>query len=392
MISFSAGSGARGLFVVVAFATAVANHRAAAQAVTFTSVASGSGVESMFGIPSINNSGTVAYVRWFPPSGTPPAQTRGVYITGIGGATTPAFETRESPISFGQVSINDAGAVSFVQYQSSPRRLYVVDAAGPRVIVDSDQPTSPVEALFEWPLIDSSGRVVYQAQLDDGRVGIFDGPDPVADRITDDAAPSGFPGLADVRRDGTVLFRGVTPQSRIAMYADHAGQQSHLFDFPEQFNNPHGYRENAPGQFVFNAFFKPDPSQTMFDRALFTGLDPTADRFVDTLGPFKDVVWSDINDAGTIAFTAELDAGGEGIFVGPDPVLHKVIMTGDPLFGSTVTDVHFHPGGLNDQNQLSFGYELANGVRGVAIAQVPEPGFLCVIGLGMVILRSRRRR
>ena len=46
-----------------------------------------------------------------------------------------------------------------------------------------------------------------------------------------------------------------------------------------------------------------------------------------------------IDDAGRVAFTPSLAGGGHGIFTGPDPVLHKVIRTGDLLFGATVDAV-----------------------------------------------------
>ena len=48
-----------------------------------------------------------------------------------------------------------------------------------------------------------------------------------------------------------------------------------------------------------------------------------------------------INDAGAVAFFATLDAGGSGIFTGPDPTTDVVIRTGDLLFGATVTALDF---------------------------------------------------
>jgi hypothetical protein len=65
-----------------------------------------------------------------------------------------------------------------------------------------------------------------------------------------------------------------------------------------------------------------------------------------------------------VAFLGYPDAGGQGIFTGPDPVADKVIRTGDPLFGSTVTAVNFEHG-LNDAGQIVFLAELADGTRGV---------------------------
>lgn len=51
---------------------------------------------------------------------------------------------------------------------------------------------------------------------------------------------------------------------------------------------------------------------------------------------------------------ADLDAGGSGIFTGPDPVADKVIQTGDTLDGSIITRLRFCDDGLNNSGQLAF--------------------------------------
>jgi len=61
-----------------------------------------------------------------------------------------------------------------------------------------------------------------------------------------------------------------------------------------------------------------------------------------------------LNNNGEVAFLADLDSGGSGIFVGPDPVADRVIGTGDTLDGSTVSNLRFCDEGLNDSGQLVF--------------------------------------
>jgi hypothetical protein len=53
-------------------------------------------------------------------------------------------------------------------------------------------------------------------------------------------------------------------------------------------------------------------------------------------GPFEGFRLGGLTNAGTPVFTGFLDAGGSGVFVGPDPVADKVIATGDTLDGATV--------------------------------------------------------
>jgi hypothetical protein len=83
-----------------------------------------------------------------------------------------------------------------------------------------------------------------------------------------------------------------------------------------------------------------------------------------------------INDHGTVAFWASLDnAGGVGLFTGPDPVNDAIIRSGDSLFGSTVVNVKIAPDGFNNSGQAAFAYLLADGRLGYALATpaIPEP-------------------
>lgn len=86
-----------------------------------------------------------------------------------------------------------------------------------------------------------------------------------------------------------------------------------------------------------------------------------------------------INDRGTVAFLARLDAGGEGIFTGSDPVKHKVIATGDSLFGYTVQSVALSPAGINDRGQITFIAWLANGTEVVVRADPDGASCNCFV-------------
>jgi hypothetical protein len=115
----------------------------------------------------------------------------------------------------------------------------------------------------------------------------------------------------------------------------------------------------------------------------------------DTSGVFSQFGSSAINNSGSIAFTASLDEGGEGIFQIADSELHEVITTGDALNGSTVTNLNFFREGFNNNGQIAFFAELADGTQGIFRAErstpptsVPEPasalGLLVLGSLGLV--------
>jgi PEP-CTERM motif len=119
-------------------------------------------------------------------------------------------------------------------------------------------------------------------------------------------------------------------------------------------------------------------------------------------GPFLDFgLLPSINNMGTVAFLAFLRPEGSGIFTGPDAVADRVIGTGDPLFGSTVTSLEFARQGLNDAGQVAFVAQLADGRQVVVradpaqVGAVPEPSALALLALGTLALagyRWKRRR
>ncbi len=94
----------------------------------------------------------------------------------------------------------------------------------------------------------------------------------------------------------------------------------------------------------------------------------TITTVADTSGDFKNFGTTSINDRGTVAFIANLDAGGEGIFTGNNPKTDKVIATGDSLFGYTVVDLDFASEGLNNSGQITFVAKLANNTQVVVRA------------------------
>ena len=80
-----------------------------------------------------------------------------------------------------------------------------------------------------------------------------------------------------------------------------------------------------------------------------------------------------LNSKGEVVYYAKFGISPfvQGIFTGPDKVADKVIASGDPLFGSVVSEIPASqtPGRyLNDNGQVAFAYRLSNGLSGVAVA------------------------
>lgn len=85
---------------------------------------------------------------------------------------------------------------------------------------------------------------------------------------------------------------------------------------------------------------------------------------------FKDLTKSDIafNNQGQVAFLAETDDGTTGIFTGSSGGGEKVISVGDSLAGSTVKTLFISHDGLNDANKIAFDAVLADGTQRVFLA------------------------
>jgi len=89
--------------------------------------------------------------------------------------------------------------------------------------------------------------------------------------------------------------------------------------------------------------------------------------------PFLNTDHPSLNNSGAIAFAAIPLASvtdPTGIFLGVSggESLIPVIRPGDPLFGSTVTQVNLGRFALNDRFQMAFEYTLTDGRSGIAVA------------------------
>jgi hypothetical protein len=90
--------------------------------------------------------------------------------------------------------------------------------------------------------------------------------------------------------------------------------------------------------------------------------DGTSTVAADTRGEFVSFGFRppSLNNVGDVAFFADLDSGGSGIFVGPDPINDRVISTGDTLDGLIVQNLVFCEEGLSDSGGLTFVATLEN--------------------------------
>lgn len=90
-------------------------------------------------------------------------------------------------------------------------------------------------------------------------------------------------------------------------------------------------------------------------RGVFSSLVESAPAIADNTGPFADFSGLSVNDDGDLAFLAEFDGGGSGIYTGGDPIADKVLQVGDVIDGRTVVDLGLRSGdAVNNDGDIVF--------------------------------------
>jgi hypothetical protein len=367
---------------------------------TYQKMADTSGSFNSFGLPVINNAGTVAFS-----ANTDTAQ--GAYTSTGKTITTIAeniglYESVSSPIA-----INDIGTVAFVATPARgttptevPTETIFTNTNGRVTQVPAYKPSPesdyPYYDRIASLALNNRGTIAYVGQNMRG-IGVLSSDGRLIAEAND--ARLATVDSADINDRGTVVYRSQNGYE-FAILANKGTKTTTLNSrtYPLYMmapkNGAFSPSLNNRGTVAFVALeAKPTSEYTAeFDpgKAAILKSDGTKTTTVaDTSGAYSSfssgsnytfaAVPPTINDRGTVAFFAQLDAGGEGIFMGPDPVKHKVIATGDSLFGYTVQSVALSPAGMNDLGQITFIAWLANGTQVVVRADRHGAGCDCFV-------------
>lgn len=266
---------------------------------------------------SINDAGTVAFIA---SQNRQNPQTLGVY-TSDGKSlktiiTTPTTDENGMGFranSFEEISINNAGIVGIIESISSRAEVvFTSDGSNTKQISDTSTP------LYRGLQISDRGNVVFSYDV----LGIYTGDIKTSTPI---ATASGF-------TDGKIDF-----------------VSSPSLNNTDTFTYVRGSADTAKNEAI--------ESKVQLKKGNITT------TVADTKGDFNSFGTTSVNDRGTVAFIANLDAGGKGIFTGNNPKTDKVIATGDSLFGYTVVDLDFASEGLNNFGQITFVAKLANNTQ-----------------------------
>jgi hypothetical protein len=356
----------------------------------------GSTFRELIGAPAINNSGTVAFVGNTFDSGG------GIFSSAGSGSLT--IITLGS--GFGTLpSINDAGTVAFLRSDGQ----IAIGSGGPVIVIESG---AFREFLGNHPSINNAGQVAYRKSPDDffgfgpSLLRVGNGTSVTTIATTTGAPFSRFGSIGNsyrpsINNNGMVAFQASLDAGGSGIFTLLNGTLTTVADTSGIFSsfgvNP-SLSDN--GMVAFLASLRAGGSGIFLGNGSMGGSTSLiADTASSLFSGFDQV---SLGGEGTVAFLARLTGGGTGIFTGSSDgtatgKTNKVIQTGDMLFGSTVTGLDFHSEGLNDGGQVAFRYTLADGRNGIARAQViPEPGSLLLATtvlapfLGRRVLRRRQ--
>ncbi len=282
---------------------------------------------------------------------------------------------------FSGPSLNNSGTVAFVV---GPERLDLngfTGSDGPTTTVYDSSRSLSGNAFVPPSLNDSGGMLAFPARLDTIGRGVFTGSGGPITTISDSNGPFDFFDVLSLNDNGTVAFGAQLDTFVSGIFTGSGGPITTIADSNGPFNGFGGPSLNNSGTVAF--------SETHFEAGgIFTGSGGP----ITTIVPFFEsfgVGSPSLNNSGTVAFYAQLLTGEGGIFIGPDPLADKVIGIGDTLFGSTVAELFMDRESLNDTGQIAFFYALVDGRAGVALANplvtaAPEPSTLALLIAGLL--------
>ncbi|HXC94543.1 MAG TPA: choice-of-anchor tandem repeat NxxGxxAF-containing protein [Edaphobacter sp.] len=325
--------------------------------------------------PAINNHGAVAFEASVPGGD-------GIFKSQDGAVTTIA---QSSPGGFGLFGrdpvINEAGTVAFGANIGTAAGIFTSDGTTTKTIVNTlDQ--GLIARFLGSPSINRSGEVAFFATRNGfTSQAIFVGNGGPLSTVLD-TATSDFNSLQNVaiNASGEIVFVAGTTDILAGMFIldprkdlkqNGKNPDNQLIDIVDT-NNPAfgGFGDpviNKLGTVANDVFSNGINSEILSGNQ--NGITPRTDFLNDIFHSFEH---PSINDSDAVAFFAIKTDGTSGVFVvlaeGASPV--PVIQTGDPLFGSTVTEVDLGRFALNNKFQMAFQYTLQDGRSGVAIASL----------------------
>ena len=331
----------------------------------FTRIADTSGPFKDFGLQftdtgfvTLNNAGTILFYADEKNGG------RGIY-TGNGGAVTAVVHNNAQFAGFGSSpSIDDYGRVAFAAslYQGSGGLYTLLNGVLTQIASFNNFSNE------SSPSVNVGGYATFLGILSPGQAateGIFLGNGGPLITVADNSGIfSAFNSKAPINTSGDLVFNASLKAGGSGIYLSHlGGPVTPIVQTGSQFNYLGSPSNSNSGLVAFLAGRATGGSGIYLTQGSSTALIASTD------GAFSSFDYESacVNQSGSVVFQGTLKTGVNGIFNGPDPVANKIVTVGDPLDGSTVSELLFFNlnHSLNDHGQIAFTAKLADGRIGV---------------------------
>jgi len=310
-------------------------------------------------VASVNDAGTVAFQAALRGGGT------GVF-TGSGGPVAEVAGPAHVAAVTSHPDLNNAGGTSFYgKLVNGGQGVFLVRDGRLQTIADTRGPFTSIGPL--GPTMNDAGVVAFRADRPAGVSGIFVADGAAVDTVAEtDGRWSRFHGLPVINGVGTVVFGADRKDGVQGIYAAGEGSIRAVAETGDVFETLALFPSLAEdGTVAFAATLRDGGA------GIFIADGDRISRVLGNDGAFETFRGALISGAGAVVGIATPRGGRLGLFAGPDPQADRTLAQGDPLLGSTVTELAANPISINSGGHVAIRVRLAGGRQLIARA---DPG------------------
>lgn len=360
----------------------------------FTPIADSSAELASFSVPSINNTGQIAFVATFDDE---VALGQAVYRRDANGVLTVIADTSGPIAAFnGDPAMNAGGLVTFTATMDDGS-VSVLCGNGGALVTIANTVTNALRSIDSEPFIsDTGGVVILRAvrSVDSARV-ILTGTGGIPDTLLASTGPYDPVNVAGINATDVVAFEALDGAGARGVYLTTDG----VAVTPIAVTSAGGFTAvealdiNNNGTVVFFTETTTGVGSLSVQTA-----DSPPRAFAESPSPFISFGPAAVAESGAVAFRGTLELGLNGIFAGGTGLYEKAIALGDPLLGSGVTALDTGPQAVTNSGRFVFRASRVNSTTGIYLATPSAAdggggggGAIDLVSVTLLLLANRLR-